>query len=127
MNIVLITWLGITVIVLCATAGDVLISSAMKRIGDLGLLRQQRGLTHVLSRVLRSGIMWSGICFMAGAFFALMFTLSRAEVSLVAPASASLTFITNAVTARIFLREQVDRRRWIAAVLVAGGVALVAK
>jgi drug/metabolite transporter (DMT)-like permease len=48
-------------------------------------------------------------------------------VSLVAPASASLTFITNALTARVFLREHVDRRRWTAAVLVACGVALVAK
>ncbi len=123
----LATWLGIAVIVLCATAGDVLISAAMKRIGDLGLLRRRRGFLHALSRVLRSGTMWSGICFMAVAFFALMFTLSRADVSLVAPASASLTFIANAITARIFLREHVDRRRWIAAVLVAGGVALVAR
>ncbi len=123
----LTTWLGITGIVLCSTAGDVLISSAMKRIGDLGLLRRARGLPYAVLRVLESGRMWSGIGFMALAFFSLMFTLSRADVSLVAPASASLTFITNAITARIFLREQVDGRRWIAAALVAGGVALVAK
>jgi drug/metabolite transporter (DMT)-like permease len=123
----LVTWIGITAIVLCSTAGDVLISKAMKRIGDLGLLRRQRGLSYAVLRVLKSGIMWSGICFMAVSFFSLMFTLSRADVSLVAPASASLTFITNAGTARTFLHEHVDRRRWIAAVLVAGGVALVAK
>ncbi len=123
----LATWAGITGIVLCSTAGDLLISSAMKRIGDLGLLRRQRGLWHAVLRVLESGRMWSGICFMALAFFSLMFTLSRADVSLVAPASASLTFITNAITARAFLHEEVDRRRWIAAVLVASGVALVAK
>ncbi len=123
----LLTWLGITAIVLCSTAGDLLISSAMKRIGDLGLLRRQRGLSHTVASVLQSGRMWSGIFFMALTFFWLLFTLSRADVSLVAPASASLTFITNAITARTFLHEQVDRRRWIAAVLVAGGVALVAR
>jgi drug/metabolite transporter (DMT)-like permease len=47
-------------------------------------------------------------------------------VSLVAPASASLTFVANAVAAKIFLHERVDHRRWIAALLVAGGVVLLA-
>jgi drug/metabolite transporter (DMT)-like permease len=35
-------------------------------------------------------------------------------------------FIGNAVAAKIFLHEKVDRRRWIAAGLVAAGVALLA-
>ena len=48
------------------------------------------------------------------------------DVSLIAPASASLTFVTNAVAAKIFLHERVDRRRWMAALLVAGGVVLLA-
>ena len=34
--------------------------------------------------------------------------------------------VANAVAAKIFLRERVDRRRWMAALLVAGGVALLA-
>jgi len=55
-----------------------------------------------------------------------MFALSWGDVSLVAPAAASLTFIGNAVAAKIFLYERVDRRRWIAASLVAAGVALLA-
>jgi len=44
----------------------------------------------------------------------------------VAPAAASLTFIANAVAAKVFLHERADRRRWIAASLVAAGVALLA-
>ncbi len=119
------TWVGIAGIVLSATAGDLLISRAMKSIGDLGRWRQERGLRYVLGRVLGNSTMWLGIVFMALAFFSLVFALSWGEVSLVAPASASLTFITNAITARTFLHENVDRRRWIAALLVAGGVALV--
>jgi drug/metabolite transporter (DMT)-like permease len=59
-------------------------------------------------------------------FFSLLFALSWGDVSLVAPAAASLTFIGNAVAAKIFLHERVDRRRWIAATLVAAGVALLA-
>jgi drug/metabolite transporter (DMT)-like permease len=63
---------------------------------------------------------------MALSFFCLLFGLSWGDVSLVAPAAASLTFIGNAFAARIFLHERVDRRRWIAASLVAAGVALLA-
>jgi drug/metabolite transporter (DMT)-like permease len=63
---------------------------------------------------------------MALSFFSLLFALSHADLSLVAPASASLTFVTNAVAAKIFLKENVDRRRWIAAVCVCAGVILMA-
>ncbi len=119
------TWIGIVLIVIFATTGDILISRAMKGVGDLQQLRRRFGLKHVIRQVLSNTTMWTGVFFMALAFFSLLFALSWGDVSLVAPASASLTFITNAVAARTFLHEDVDRRRWIAALLVAGGVALV--
>lgn len=122
----LYTWGSILVIIVASTAGDILISYAMKQIGDLGELRQRRGLLHVAGRVLGNGAFLCGLSFMACAFFSLLFALSWADVSLVGPASASLTFVTNAVAAKIFLHENVDRRRWTAALLVAGGVALLA-
>jgi drug/metabolite transporter (DMT)-like permease len=56
----------------------------------------------------------------------LLFALSWGDVSLIAPASASLTFVANAIAAKIFLHERVDRRRWMAAFCVAAGVALLA-
>ncbi|MFB3814547.1 MAG: EamA family transporter [Terriglobales bacterium] len=120
------TWIAITVLVVLSTAGDVLISHAMKKIGDLQELFSRRGLFHVIGRVVTSGTFLLGIAFMAMAFFSLLLALSWADVSLVGPASASLTFITNAVAARIFLKERVDSRRWAAAVFVAAGVALLA-
>ena len=46
---------------------------------------------------------------MAVGFFSLLFALSWGDVSLVAPAAASLTFIGNAFAAKIFLHEKVDR------------------
>jgi drug/metabolite transporter (DMT)-like permease len=67
-----------------------------------------------------------GLSFMAIGFFSLLITLSWGDVSIVGPASASLTFIANALAARVCLKENVDRRRWLAAILVAGGVALLA-
>ncbi|HYE23996.1 MAG TPA: EamA family transporter [Clostridia bacterium] len=123
----LYTWAAITSVVITSTAGDVLLANAMQNIGDLGELRARRGLVAVVRRVLGSGRFLLGLGFMSMAFFSLLVGLSWADVSLVAPASASLTFVTNAVAAKLFLKENVDRRRWIAAIFVAAGVAFLAQ
>ena len=120
------TWGGIAAIVITTTTGDVLQARAMKEIGDLGVIRQAHGIVEVARRVLDSPWFLSGLFFMALAFFSLLVTLSWDDVSIVGPASASLTFIANALAARIFLHERVDRRRWLAALFVAGGVVLLA-
>ena len=122
----LYTWSAIGVIVLASTTGDVLLSHAMKQVGDVGELWRRGGLMALLARVLCKPQFLLGLLAMALAFYSLLFGLSWGDVSLVAPASASLTFVANAIAARIFLQEHVDRRRWLAALLVAGGVALLA-
>jgi drug/metabolite transporter (DMT)-like permease len=112
-------------IVVFATVGDVMIASAMRAIGDLDHIRVQRGLIGAIRAVLSSPRFILGVAFMALSFFSLLFALSHADLSLVAPASASLTFVTNAIAAKFFLHENVDRRRWIAAILVCAGVTLM--
>jgi drug/metabolite transporter (DMT)-like permease len=119
-------WGAIAVIVLTSTAGDVLLSRGMKQVGDVGALRRRIGLLAVLARVLKNPNFLLGVSCMATAFYSLLFGLSWGDLSLVVPASTSLTFITNAVAARIFLHERVDQRRWLTALLVAGGVVLLA-
>jgi uncharacterized membrane protein len=122
----LYTWASIFAIVFFSVVGDVLLSHAMKQVGDVGALRRRVGLARVIARTLSNPNFFFAVASMAAAFFSLLFALSWGDVSLVAPAAASLTFIANAVAAKIFLREQVDTRRWIAASLVAAGVALLA-
>lgn len=116
----------IAAIVVFATIGDVMIASAMRAIGDLDVIKAARGLSGAVLAVVSSPRFLFGVFFMSLSFFSLLFALSHADLSLVAPASASLTFVTNAVAARIFLRENVDSRRWIAALLVCAGVTLLA-
>jgi drug/metabolite transporter (DMT)-like permease len=116
----------IAAIVVFATIGDVMIASAMRAIGDFDAIKDKKGLSGAILAVLGNSRFLLGVLFMAFSFFSLLFALSNADLSLVAPASASLTFVTNAVAAKIFLRENVDRRRWIAAVLVCAGVTLLA-
>ena len=119
------TWGSIALLVLASTAGDVILSRAMKAIGDLGELRRRAGLPYVLGRVLLNRTFLLGVGCMAVAFFSLLVALSWADVSLVAPASASLTFVASAIAAKFFLHENVDRRRWAAALMVGVGVALL--
>ena len=120
------TWGAILVIVIASVTGDVLLSRAMKQVGDVDELRKRSGLFAVSGRVLQNPHFLLGIGAMGVAFFSLLFALSWGDVSLVAPASASLTFVGNAAAAKFFLHERVDRRRWVAAALVACGVAFLA-
>jgi drug/metabolite transporter (DMT)-like permease len=119
-------WAAIMVITIAATTGDVLLAYSMKRVGDVGALWQSGGPSAVMRRILATPPFFLGILAMAVAFYSLLFGLSWGNLSLVVPASASLTFIANAIAARIFLHERVGRRRWLAAILVAAGVALMA-
>jgi drug/metabolite transporter (DMT)-like permease len=120
------TWGGIGVVVLASVVGDILMARAMKQVGDVHALWRRAGLWTVIARILGNSNFFLGLTAMGAGFFSLLFALSWGDVSLVGPAAASLTFIGNAFAARIFLHERVDRRRWIAATLVAAGVALLA-
>lgn len=118
--------LMIACIVLWATAGDVLLASAMRRIGDLDRIRAVSGIPGAARVVLSSPLFGLGVFCMAMSFFSMLFALSHGELTLIGPAAASLTFVTNAIAAKFFLGENVDRRRWLAAVFVCIGVALLA-
>jgi drug/metabolite transporter (DMT)-like permease len=120
------TWTSIFAVVIFSTAGDVLISHAMKSVGDVAHVWRDHGTFYTIRRLFSNGPLWLGVFFMTLGFFSLLFALSWADVSLVGPASASLTFMTNAIAAKCFLKENVDRRRWLAAALVACGVVLIA-
>ena len=116
----------IAAIVLCSTAGEVLTAAAMKSVGDLDVIRVHSGLKGAIRAVLTCPLFFAGVGFLALAFFSLLLALNHLNLSLVAPASASLTLVTNAIAGKIFLKENVDRRRWTAAVLVCVGVYLLA-
>lgn len=118
-------WLCIAVTVCTAASGDVLIAIAMRQIGDLGDLRRRRGLLLVLARVFSSGAFFAGVLFMAIAFFSNLLGLSWADLSLMGPATAALTFVANALAAKFVLHENVDRRRWLATLCVGCGVVLL--
>jgi drug/metabolite transporter (DMT)-like permease len=112
--------------VILSTTGEVLTAAAMQKIGDLDAIRERSGMKGAIKAVVTCPLFFVGVLFLALAFFSLLFALNHLDLSLVAPAAASLTLVANAVAGKIFLKENVDRRRWAAALFVCVGVYLLA-
>jgi drug/metabolite transporter (DMT)-like permease len=123
----LVAWTCITVVAGLAIAGEVLIAAAMRQIGDLDDIRAKSGLPGAIRTVVTNPTFMVGGTCMALNFFAMLFTLSLVDLSLAAPGIASFNYVGNAICARLFLRENVDRRRWFAVLFVAAGVYLLAR
>jgi drug/metabolite transporter (DMT)-like permease len=111
-------------LVICAgTAGEILISRAMKTVGEVKNFRPAT-LVSVILRGIRLQWTWLGIGLMATAFFSLLWVLSLANVSLVVPVTA-LSYAVGAVGGKVILRERVTQERWTGVLLVSVGVVLV--
>ncbi len=121
-------WVSILVVAATAVAGDVLTAGAMRKVGDLDEIRARAGLLEAIRAVIGEPMFLLGVSAMALSFFSLLFALSPpAPVSLIAPATASITYLGNAVVAKYFLREDVTRRRIVAALFVGAGVFLLTR
>ena len=121
-------WSSILGVAALAIAGEVIIASAMRDLGDLDNHRTGPGLKGFLGpikAVLSSPKFLIGAACMALNFFGMLWALSIVDLSLAAPAIASLTYIGNAVCAKLVLGENVDRRRWLAVLFVCVGVVLI--
>ena len=116
----------IATIVVTSSTGEVLTAAAMKSLGDLDEIRARAGMKGAIRAVVTCPLFFAGVFFMAVAFFSLLYALNHLNLSLVGPAAASLTLVTNTIAGKIFLKENVDRRRWISAVLVCIGVYFLA-
>ena len=110
-----------------AITGECLVAAAMRRLGDLDLIRAKGGMPGAIRAVLSSPLFLLGAACMALNFFAMLFTLSIVDLSLAVPAIASLTYVGNAIAAKFFLGENVDQRRWLAVGFVCAGVFLLSK
>jgi drug/metabolite transporter (DMT)-like permease len=122
-----VAWTCIGGVAALAISGECLIAAAMRSLGDLDIIRERSGLTGAIRAVLSSPMFIVGALCMAFNFFAMLYTLSVVDLSLAAPATASLTYVGNAIAAKLFLKEDVDRRRWLAALFVCVGVYLLSR
>lgn len=118
-------WACIVAVTVLAIVGEVMIAAAMHGLGDLDLIRARHGFSGTIRAIFASPCFLVGALCMALNFFAMLYTLSLVDLSLAGPAVGALTYIGNAIAAKFFLGENVDRRRWLAVSFVAVGVVLV--
>jgi drug/metabolite transporter (DMT)-like permease len=123
----MLTWIAISMVAALAIAGEVLIAGAMQKLGDLDIIRARSGMPGAIRAVLSSPLFLTGAFCMALNFFAMLYTLSLVDFTLAMPGIASFTYVGNAVAAKLFLHENVDKRRWLAVAFVCVGVYLISK
>jgi len=110
-------------IIVVGTAGELCLGRAMKEGGELERFHPTAA-ASLLWRALRNQWIWIGVAMMTLAFFSLLLLLSFESVSFVVPVTA-LSYLVGALGGIFFLRERVDRQRWIGILLVCIGVTLV--
>jgi drug/metabolite transporter (DMT)-like permease len=117
-------WALLSVIIIATVLGDLLQSHEMKRSGAQRV--DAKGLGRIVRMIFSRGYLLLGILCMAVSFFAFMALVQNAPLSFAVPASAA-TFVLETVLARLVLKEVIGLRRAVGALLVLGGVVLLAR
>jgi uncharacterized membrane protein len=110
-------------VVVSGTGGEICVTCAMKRVGEVTDFRPL-AVVRVILRALKVSWMWVGVAMMALAFFSLLAVLSIENVSFVVPVTA-LNYAAGALGGKFFLGERVTPRRWAGVLIVCTGVTLV--
>jgi drug/metabolite transporter (DMT)-like permease len=110
-------------VVVSGTGGEICVTRAMKRVGEVTDFRPL-AVVRVILRALKVPWMWIGVAMMALAFFSLLAVLSIENVSFVVPVTA-LNYAAGALGGKFFLGERVTPRRWAGVLIVCFGVTLV--
>lgn len=117
-------WILLSIVVTATALSDLLQSHEMKRAGEQSV--GARGIARLLKTIaMRRYLILSIVC-LAISFFAFMALVQAEPLSFAVPASAS-SFILETVLAKFVLKEHVGMRRGAGALLVLGGVMLLAR
>jgi drug/metabolite transporter (DMT)-like permease len=117
-------WALLAVVVATTVASDLLQSHEMKLAGDR--TGSAEGLWQIVRLIQQRRFLILAIGLMAISFFAFLALVQTQPLSFAVPASAA-SFILETILAKYLLGEQVGKLRAAGAVLVFGGIILVAK
>jgi drug/metabolite transporter (DMT)-like permease len=117
-------WMLLSLVVATTVASDLLQSREMKLAGQQSA--DAKGLWRLLGVIGTRRYLILAIVLMAVSFFAFLALVQTQPLSFAVPASAG-SFIVETILARILLREEVSSLRAVGAVLVFGGILLVAR
>jgi ceramide glucosyltransferase len=109
-------------VVVTGTGGEIALTHAMKRVGEVRRF-SPASILRFVGRALLQGWMWGGIGLLALSFYGFLTMLSWYPVSFVMPVT-SLGYIAGPLGAKFLLRERLSVTRWAGIVLIFLGVAL---
>jgi ceramide glucosyltransferase len=116
------TFLLLCSLVVGSSLGEILSAKGMRKVGDVSF--RPKALIGSLGRMIRSPYLFAGVACLAVAFFSFISLISYADLSFIAPLTA-VSYITNTMGARFFLKERISKGRWMGTLLVATGVAVI--
>jgi drug/metabolite transporter (DMT)-like permease len=116
-------WLLVAIIVASTTVGEVLQAAGMRHHGEIREFHPT-AIGRAIALLARNRFVIGSVISMGVSFFAFVKLLSLSDLSFAVPVSA-VTYVMETLLAKYFLKERVDRLRWIGAGLVVCGVALV--
>ncbi len=116
------TFLLLCSLIAGSSLGEILSAKGMQQVGDVSF--RPRALIGAVNRMIRNHYLFGGVACMAVSFFSFISLLSYADLSFVVPLTA-VSYITNTIGARFFLKERISKARWSGTLLVAFGVALI--
>lgn len=114
------TWLLLAIVIAATVASDLLQSYEMKQIGT------QAVDATLFKAIVRRRYLILSIACLAVSFFTFMALVQVAPLSFAVPASAG-SFIVETILAKLVLKEQVGLRRSAGALIVLGGIVLLAR
>jgi len=117
-------WILLSIVVVATALSDILQSHEMKRAGEHSM--GARGLVRLLKTIAQRRELILSIVCLAISFFAFMALVQAEPLSFAVPASAA-SFIIETLLAKLVLKEHVGARRATGALLVLGGVWLLAR
>lgn len=116
-------WLLLAVVVFSTVIADLLQSYEMKRSGEQSV--NARGLARLVRMTVSRRYLILALVCMAISFFAFIALVQIAPLSFAVPASAA-SLVVETLLAKLLLKEAVGKRRTAGALLVLGGVLLLA-
>ena len=116
-------WIGVLVMVMGDSAGDIFMAKGMKKIGKVTLESLPKML-KLIGRIITSPLILMGICCYAIAFSTFLSLLSWADVSLIRPATA-IGYLVSLMGASYFLKEKITRGRLLGVIVITIGVGII--
>ena len=115
--------IGIVIMALAASTGDILLTVGMKQVGEVSIMRP-RSLLALARRVLTNPFISLGVVCMTADFFLFIALLSRADLSLIMPMTA-LSYPFSILGSHYVLKERLTAGRLAGTGLIGVGVALI--